>query len=388
MYGFRIRLRFVAKSSLGILAGAALFGVAAADDGGANNYEEYARQCRDSGGTPYPYDGNRPLRCEYSSGSSSDSSSDNSGPTWLGQIINNAANADERRQQDRLEAAHAANVLGLQAYNRRDWASALAQFRQAQEQNPDDPVIRQNVVNALSNLQAEQNVQRAEAARVQQNKGAAENMQHSFQSFARTLSAAPATGGLEFTAVTPFSSGSVAPVDAGLVQRRVPPPGANTDPGAQLKGISGNKRTKEGAGVGFDDTGAANGSLMDGANAPVPVATIAADDPPDATAKDPRMIAATQNIAKLQAESGKIAADIERLTKARNNERNKEKMQAMTIKIKKKTQVKQDKLVQIDGATEKKKKLHLVILTEVENAAAKDNSGKPPEKSNASAGNK
>lgn len=93
------------------------------------------------------------------------------------------------------------NELGVQAYNKGDWTTAISLFQQALQNSPDDPVIRKNLANAQTNLANQQARERAEKEameRQRQNKVAADNMQQSIQNFAQTLNAAPVSGGLDF----------------------------------------------------------------------------------------------------------------------------------------------------------------------------------------------
>ena len=126
MYPNRLRQGCIISSSLVLMLVTALLGAPSANACCAN-YEEYVEQCHANGGTPYPWDGNRPLRCEFPSGNSSDSSSSSSSPGLFSVIINNIANAKEQLRQQRLQAATAANERGIQACRRGDWASAVAE---------------------------------------------------------------------------------------------------------------------------------------------------------------------------------------------------------------------------------------------------------------------
>ena len=106
---------------------------------------------------------------------------------------------------------HALNELGVQAYNKGDWATALAYFERAIQQDPNDPVMRKNLANARENLEAQQRKEKVEREAMEQlrrNKAAADNMQQSIQSFSQTLNAAPVSGGLDFDGRTAESAPS------------------------------------------------------------------------------------------------------------------------------------------------------------------------------------
>lgn len=115
---------------------------------------------------------------------------------WDGLFNSGPAAADIADQQARL-----ANVQGVEAYKRGDWATAAAYFTQALQNYPNDPTYHQNLINAennMANQQAREKAEREAMERQRQNKVAADNMQHSIQNFAQTLNAAPVSGGLDF----------------------------------------------------------------------------------------------------------------------------------------------------------------------------------------------
>jgi|CXWL01.1.fsa_nt_gi tetratricopeptide (TPR) repeat protein len=115
--------------------------------------------------------------------------------------------ADQADQQ-----ARAANEQGVQAYNKGDWATAIALFQQALQNSSNDPTYRQNLANAktsMANQHARENADREAMDRLRQNKAAADNMQQSIQSFAQTLNATPVSGGLDFDGRTAGSAPSV-----------------------------------------------------------------------------------------------------------------------------------------------------------------------------------
>lgn len=107
------------------------------------------------------------------------------------------------------QQARAANEQGVAAYNRGDWATAIALFKQSLQNYPNDPTYRQNLVNAetnMANQQAKEKAERDEQERLRRNKTAADNMQRSIQSFAQTLNASPISGGLDFDGRTTGTS--------------------------------------------------------------------------------------------------------------------------------------------------------------------------------------
>lgn len=72
-----------------------------------------------------------------SSSGSSGGSTAPSGPT--------PQQLQQQQQQRREEAMHDANDTGVGLFNRGDWANAITYFQEALEQNPDDPVILENL---------------------------------------------------------------------------------------------------------------------------------------------------------------------------------------------------------------------------------------------------
>lgn len=133
-----------------------------------------------------------------SCGSSNNSSGSYNGPN-LWNILKGSSGPSAAEIAD--QQARAANEQGVQAYNRRDWASAIGLFKQALQNYPNDPTYRQNLINAennLANQQAKEKAERDERERLRQNKIAADNMQQSIQNFAQTLNASPISGGLDF----------------------------------------------------------------------------------------------------------------------------------------------------------------------------------------------
>lgn len=138
----------------------------------------------------------------------------------------------------RKEAAYALNEQGIEAHKKGDWATAASYFEQALKNSPDDPVIKQNVANArvwLANYEAKEKAERDAAEAKRRDKAAADNMQQSIQNFAKTLNAAPSSGGLDFdggSSANPanggksdgldFTSGDTKVVDARKVPSGLP----------------------------------------------------------------------------------------------------------------------------------------------------------------------
>jgi tetratricopeptide (TPR) repeat protein len=100
----------------------------------------------------------------------------------------------EQLRQQHLNEAHTANQQCIELFNKRDWAKAVALFQTAAVKNPGDPIIRKNLARAQEALAGEQ----AQLRIQQQDKAAANHMQKTIDNFAQTLSAAPASGGLDF----------------------------------------------------------------------------------------------------------------------------------------------------------------------------------------------
>lgn len=104
---------------------------------------------------------------------------------------------------------------------------------------------------------------------------------------------------------------------------------------------------------GFDKEGPLKGSR--------PLAVV--DDP---ASRDPRIIEATQELDKLQAEQGRMDAEIARLTRERNASIDAGRMKALTVELERKNRAKQEKLLQISEKKEKTEKLRRIINTQVE----------------------
>lgn len=96
---------------------------------------------------------------------------------------------EEAARQQRLATAHAQNDQGLEAWKKGDWATAVADFQQALQNNPDSTTIKDNLATAQQKLKEEQD-----------NKIAAKNMQQIVSTFSKTFTAAPTTDGLDFNA--------------------------------------------------------------------------------------------------------------------------------------------------------------------------------------------
>lgn len=142
-------------------------------------------------------------KCSQGCGSCGSSSGGNSGSglppgtRWIFEGLFSGPSAAEKADQQ----ARAANERGVQAYKNGDWATAIALFQQALQNDPGDPTYTQNLTNAQNNLanqQARERVEREALDRQRANQIAANNMQQSIQNFAQTLNAAPISGGLDF----------------------------------------------------------------------------------------------------------------------------------------------------------------------------------------------
>lgn len=133
---------------------------------------------------------------DCSGGSSGGDSGGSSWGSWGNTYDPGPSAADLADQQ-----ALADNELGIQAYNNRDWATAIAYFQRALQNRPGDAVMLQNLANAQTNMANQQAIEQAERdalERQRQNQVAANNMQQSIQDFAQTLNASPTSGGLDF----------------------------------------------------------------------------------------------------------------------------------------------------------------------------------------------
>jgi len=104
------------------------------------------------------------------------------GPSTAGIAIIRQQQAE---QQARYDAAIAQNNQGNDAYNKKDWATAITDYTVALQNNPYDQVIRNNLADAQKQLKAQQD-----------NKIAANNMQQIVRNFAQDLnnSTAPSSG--------------------------------------------------------------------------------------------------------------------------------------------------------------------------------------------------
>lgn len=88
--------------------------------------------------------------CEYSSGSSN-SGTGNSGPNWAQILANKKAAAEARKRTESYQL----NEKGVKAFNERKWEEAVRYFKAAVKKNGSDPVMKQNLINAQNNLNAQ-----------------------------------------------------------------------------------------------------------------------------------------------------------------------------------------------------------------------------------------
>jgi tetratricopeptide (TPR) repeat protein len=164
-------------------------------------------------------------KCWNQSTSGSSGGSTSNGGGLLGRLFSGS-------RQSRPSPGFAANEKGVAAYNRGDWASAVAIFQEALAKEPNDPTIQQNLANArqaLGNAQAAQareqqqrdlvarREQQEEQDRKQREKAAADNMQQAVRSFTQTLGRVPSSGDLD------FDSGKPAPSVAASTSPKAPP---------------------------------------------------------------------------------------------------------------------------------------------------------------------
>jgi tetratricopeptide (TPR) repeat protein len=125
-----------------------------------------------------------------------------------------AKDPDDPVMRDNLVRARAglANVRGLEAYNKGDFAGAVARFQEAESVDSRQDIFRQNLAAAqaaLANAQAQLENQRRD-------KAAAGHMQETIKGFAKTLEAAPTAGGLDFDGNKSGDVSKTADKDKGL----------------------------------------------------------------------------------------------------------------------------------------------------------------------------
>lgn len=109
----------------------------------------------------------------------------------------NAKNALQSQQasQQRLNQAYNANERGIAFAKKRDWANAVRYYEDAARKNPNDKVIRSNLVSAQDALQTQRAEAEKERLAKQQDKAAAKNIQQIVQDFSQTITPAPSPGG-------------------------------------------------------------------------------------------------------------------------------------------------------------------------------------------------
>lgn len=123
--------------------------------------------------------------------------------------------AGEARQRRRSEAL-AANDKAIALQEQGEYAKAVMAYQEAADKAPDDEIIRENLANAKTLLVrqlAREQAARDSAEAKRRDKAAADNMQQSIQDFAKTLKAAPSSGGLDFDGINPSGATSGAKVD-------------------------------------------------------------------------------------------------------------------------------------------------------------------------------
>lgn len=105
--------------------------------------------------------------------------------------------ADDARQK-RLNEAHAANERGVAFYKNGDYANALKAFQEAVDKNPDSENLKKNLAHAKEELQFQLDREAEDARQARLSADAAKKMTTSMQNLADSLTATPASSGLEF----------------------------------------------------------------------------------------------------------------------------------------------------------------------------------------------
>lgn len=125
--------------------------------------------------------------------------STSSGPN-IWQVM--AQKRENAAREKLLKEAHEANVRGIAAWNQYDYETAVKEFTVAHAKNPDDVNIAGNLEKAKQALKEQQESSARSAAdeakRQQISAASARTMSASMQNIADSLTAAPATSGLEF----------------------------------------------------------------------------------------------------------------------------------------------------------------------------------------------
>jgi tetratricopeptide (TPR) repeat protein len=242
--------------------------------------------------------------------------------------------------RDNLARAQAglANLQGLEAYNRNDFAAALALFQEAASKDPKTEIFRKNLAEtqtALKRAVAEQNRRDRELADTE----TAARMRKRIEAFTASLDTAAPTVGLVIE-----KAGATG--DLMGTHKANPPPFAFGSPD-DLEAAS------EQARQGFDNSRPLAGSR--------PVAR-AGDDP---ASRDPQVIAADAELAKLKADRLGLDAEIDKLRKARLAAADTAQTQTITLELNRKVEAKATKLVEIYKQEEKSQKLRRSINTRV-----------------------
>jgi tetratricopeptide (TPR) repeat protein len=307
------------------------------------------------------------------------------------------------------QQAYALNDQGLAAYTKKDWAAAEADFRRALQLSPNDQIIRRNLgmsqghegedayrngdyttalnyfQQALANVPADvssrhilsedlaaaqerlDQAKRDEEQR-RQDKITANNMQQSIQNLAQSMTAAPASGGLDF--IDPKSTTSATAGDGSKSG------GLDfVDPSEPLKDAPSDKKAGDqllSAAASGDltknyDIGGANaaGSLKIPTNASIDPATFS-----DKVKNDPRMIAALKQLDGLKAARSKLGTELEQLTTKMKTEKDPQKMKALTQEMDQKNVEYQANLLAITKGEETVKKVHRTIDDKVDEKPA------------------
>jgi tetratricopeptide (TPR) repeat protein len=157
--------------------------------------------------------------------------------------VSNATEGNANRNASDARAT-ALNNAGVQAYNQRDYKTALSYYQQALSISPGDGMIKSNLADAQGRV--------AEMLRakeqLEKDRIAAGNMQQSIQALAQSLTASPSTGGLGFSSgISDKSSGQSSGLDF---------MGSSDASTLQANGAgSSGTKSSESSGLGFMDSG-------------------------------------------------------------------------------------------------------------------------------------
>ena len=302
---------------------------------------------------------------------------------------------------------------GIGAYKKGDLATALNYLQQSLANDPasdekNNAIIRTDLAFIKGRIADAQREQEQH----EKDKVTANHMQQSIQTLAQSLNAAPSSGGLDFSdgkSSTPGTAGNhgnnsgldfITPstkkktksaVDLSLrdavadtpsdqdtangsagyrvakpkmTARSAPVPGSNTKAGDQLLGAAATAGADGDLSANYDVGGAKSaGSLTEPATFSIDPTTFSAK-----VQHDKRMVDALKQLDALNTRRTQLTTELDRLTIARNAERDPQKSQELTKRLNQKNDDFQANLVSITKAEETVKKTKRTIETEVEKA--------------------